>query len=104
MKPTSTVAEQLQYLKKRHTLYFSSSKINEMQVVALLKVLINRVKQIHDIVGVDDEIKGLDFHSGGVETEEEDVPPKRENLEDIAKDRVQKMYDGVFEVEDSEDD
>jgi hypothetical protein len=32
------------------------------------------------------------------------VPPKRENLEDIAKDRVQKMYDGVFEVGDSEED
>ena len=40
-----------------------------------------------------------------METEEEDAaPPKRTNLEDIAKTRVQKMYDGVFEVGDSEDD
>lgn len=44
LKPTSTVADQLAYLKKRHGLYFTHDKVKESQVVDLLQLLIKRVK------------------------------------------------------------
>jgi hypothetical protein len=40
----STVKEGLMYLQKRHPLYFLAEKINETQMVDLLKRLIYRLK------------------------------------------------------------
>lgn len=49
LKPTSTVQEQLAYLRKRHSLYFVVHKVNETQITELLKRLIFRVKQHHEM-------------------------------------------------------
>ena len=62
LKPTSTVAEQLKYLRKRHALYFSCGKINEKQIIEMLQLLIKRVQQIKEIVGDSGNICGEDLN------------------------------------------
>ena len=49
LRPTSTVEEQLAYLHRRHSLYFVVHKVNEAQITELLKRLIFRVKQHHEM-------------------------------------------------------
>ena len=44
LKETSTVEEQLKYLRKRHPLYFDIRKISEEQIVDLLQRLIFRMR------------------------------------------------------------
>ena len=45
---TSDTHEMLDYLKKRHPLYFTTEKINDKQITDLINRLKFRLKQAHD--------------------------------------------------------
>lgn len=95
LKPTSTVEEQLQYLRKRHPLYFDVRKINEYQITDLLKRLIFRVKynsemkneennaaisNLQDVVQSPDATKVHDFSANEISNIEEQDNRKKTKI------------------------